>query len=172
MKKYELLVILPGTLDEKEAEKRIQEIVTLTKEQTENAELSTLGKNRLAYPVKQIRYGYFYVIIFTTDNEKLKNLQNKLSLLRDVLRAEISIFNTELSSHQKIAYSTGNLGVAMMTVDKDKEEGDGKTFYTPRTQSTPSQPVAAPKEEKKVDMDEIKKKLDQILEETDIIPGV
>lgn len=165
MKKYELMVTLPGTLDEKEAEKRIQEVVQLVKEHAEGVELSTLGKNRLAYPIKQIRYGYFYIIPFSVETEQLRVLQQKLALSRELLRAQISYFKNELSPNQKAAYSTGSLGVTMMNDrENTNEERVASPVFVP--QNTP------PKEEKKVDMDEIKKKLDQILEETDIIPGV
>jgi small subunit ribosomal protein S6 len=167
MKKYELLVILPGTLDEKEAEVRIEELFTMVKEHTENAERSTLGKNRLAYPVKQIRYGYFYVMTFTAEIEKLQALQKKLSLLRDVLRAHITHFNVELNAQQKLAYATGSLGVTMLNTDKEETNDDRPQ----RTFASAAAPVA-PKEEKKVDLEEVKKKLDQILDQTDIIPGV
>ena len=169
MKKYELLVILPGTLDDKEAEVRIEELFTMVKEYSENAERSTLGKNRLAYPVKQIRYGYFYVITFEAETKKLETLQKKLSLLRDVLRANITHFNVELNAQQKMAYATGSLGVTMLNTDKEEasEERPQRTFAP-----TSAAPVATPKEEKKVDLEEVKKKLDKILDQTDIIPGV
>lgn len=168
MKKYELLITLPGTLDEKEAEKRIQEAVQLVKEYGSDVNLSTLGKNRLAYPIKQIRYGYFYVVTFTAEQEQLQSLQQKLALSRDLLRAQTSLFKSELTPTQRVAYSTGSLGVVMMN-DRDGS-GEEKRVSTHAPVSVPQSESS--KEEKKVDMEQIKKKLDQILEETDIIPGV
>jgi ribosomal protein S6 len=79
MHKYELLLILPGTLDEREAEQKLNDVVTVVKEFSKHVEPSTLGKNRLAYPVKQIRYGYFYTIIFEAETKQVTALQAKLS---------------------------------------------------------------------------------------------
>ena len=96
-------------------------------------------------------------------------MQKKLSLLRDVLRANITHFNVELNAQQKMAYATGSLGVTMLNTDKEEvsEERPHRTFAP-----TSAAPVATPKEEKKVDLEEVKKKLDKILDQTDIIPGV
>ena len=64
MKKYELLVILPGTLDEGEVGVKISEITAMVGELSEGAKSEAMGKNRLAYPIKQVRYGYFFTVIF------------------------------------------------------------------------------------------------------------
>lgn len=179
MNKYELLLILPGTLDEKEAEKKSQEIVEVVKQFGSKAELTVLGKNRLAYPVKQIRYGYFYTVVFEAENEQVKPLQNKLVLMREVLRAMITHFKSELSANQKIAYSgEANGAVAMMEKTAAMEEPEPVRTEKPVMKA--AAPVAAPaapeapaaKEEKKLDMAEITKKLDDILSGDNIIPGV
>ena len=114
MKKYELLLALPGTLDEKEAKKRSEEVFGLVKEFDAEAVLTTLGKTRLAYPIKQIRYGYFYTIVFGVEPDALKNLQTKLGLARDLLRAVISEYNEKFTNSQKISYTTNTLGVTMV----------------------------------------------------------
>ncbi len=93
MKKYELLLVLPGTLDEMEAKTRSNEVIDLVKEFSQDVEIDEMGKNRLAYPIKHIRYGYFYTIVFSAETDGLKKLQDKLALQRDLLRSIISIFN-------------------------------------------------------------------------------
>ncbi len=151
MKKYELLLVLPGTLDEKEAEVKSGEILNLVKAVSSDAELNVLGKNRLAYPVKQIRYGYFYTIIFSAEAADLKIVQGKIGLMRDILRGIISLHNSKWSANQKISYSTNEVGVTTMMQDSEKTK---------------------PAEEaKKVDLKEIDKKLDEILDGS-IIAGV
>ncbi len=177
MNKYELLLILPGTLDEKEAEKKSQEIVEVVKQFGQEAVLTVLGKNRLAYPVKQIRYGYFYTVAFEAEKEKVRPLQEKLNLMREVLRAMITHFSVELSAAQKTAYSSeANGAVAMMEKTAAMEEPEPVRAEKPAMKA-PVAPVAevaapAPKEEKKLDMAEITKKLDDILSGDNIIPGV
>ena len=91
-KKYELLLVLPGTLDENAAAVRCEEIVSLVKESASDVEMNVLGKSRLAYPVKQIRYGYFYTIVFSAETDGLKVIKTKLELMRDLLRAMLSVF--------------------------------------------------------------------------------
>jgi small subunit ribosomal protein S6 len=182
MNKYELLLILPGTLDEKEAEKKSQEIVEVVKQYGQDAVLTVLGKNRLAYPVKQIRYGYFYTVTFSAENTQVKPLQDKLNLMREVLRAMITHFNTELSALQKQAYSSeANGAVAMMekvmaqeeTEPVQSERMNKPTAPVPAPEVKPEAAPGAPaKDEKKLDMAEITKKLDEIMSGDNIIPGV
>jgi ribosomal protein S6 len=166
MQKYELLLILPGTLDEKEAEKKSQEIVEIVKQYGKDAALTVLGKNRLAYPVKQIRYGYFYTVVFEAEKEQVKPLQEKLVLMREVLRAMITHFKSELSANQKIAYSSeANGAVAMMEKTAAMEEPEPVREEKPvmkaeRPVASTAPEAVAPKEEKKMDMAEITKKLD------------
>lgn len=155
MKKYELLLVLPGTLDEKEAENRAQEVVNLVKENSTEAELHNLGKSRLAYPIKQIRYGYFYTVVFAAEPAGLKVVQEKITLARDLLRAMITHFNTNLTAAQKIAYTTDELGITTMA--PKEETGEVRPHRV--------------EDAKKVDLADINKKLDEILE-GDVLPGV
>lgn len=170
LQKYELLLILPGTLDEKEAQTTSNSLIELIKSYGSEVELTALGKNRLAYPVKQIRYGYFYTVVFSAEGNQLAALQEKLRLHREVLRFMISHFNTHLSTEQKAAYLPGNTGMAAGTTPERVMEKAPEEKPIPEEKMekkvTPSQ------KEKKVDLDEVKKKLDKILEETDVIQGV
>ena len=152
MKKYELLFVLPGTLDEKEAEVRAQEILGLIKDQAADAEIHNLGKSRLAYPINQIRYGYYYTVVFTCEPAGLKVVQDKINLMRDILRTMISYFNTNMTSAQRISYATDSVGITTMVQSEEEPKKRAKAL-------------------EKVDLAEIDKKLDEILE-GDVIPGV
>lgn len=168
MKKYELLLALPGTLDEKEAKKRAEEVLGLVKEFDAEGILTTLGKTRLAYPIKQIRYGYFYTIVFGVEPDALKNLQIKLGLARDLLRAVISEYNEKFTNSQKISYTTNTLGVTMVgeaATEEIKSMVESETAEPVKVEHT------AKKEEPAVDMTDINKKLDEILA-GDLTPGV
>jgi small subunit ribosomal protein S6 len=170
MNKYELILILPGTLDENQTQTTSAAILELVNQYGEGGELVNLGKNRLAYPIKQIRYGYFYTITFSADPMGLKTLQDKLRLHRDVLRFMISHFSVALSQEQKAAYTQGGVANVAAVVEHEIEKS---TVATTTEQSEEKMmPASVAKEEKKVDMDEVKKKLDKILDDTDIIPGV
>ncbi len=177
MQKYELLLILPGTLDEREAQQKLEEVLVVVKDHAKQVEPNTLGKNRLAYPVKQIRYGYFYTIVFETEAEKVTALHAKLNLRRDLLRFMISHYNISLSESQKVAYSdTAPMQPQAMTAAAAIEQQMEAEEKKPEEKKTPTAHVAAApvarKEEPKASMEDIKKKLDKIIDETDIIPGV
>jgi small subunit ribosomal protein S6 len=167
MHKYELLLVLPGTLDEREAEQKLQEVLAVVKEYAKNVEPNTLGKNRLAYPVKQIRYGYFYTVVFEAETKDITELQAKFTLRRDLLRFMISHYNVSLSETQKAAYSEKEGGPAVQAMTaaaaiEQQMEAEEKKATAP----------APRKEEPKASMEDIKKKLDKIIDDTDIIPGV
>ncbi len=182
MKKYELLLILPGTFDEQEAKTKVGEIVDMLKEYTQDVEINSLGKNRLAYPIRQIRYGYFYTAIFNAEIDKLAVIYEKLNLMRDLLRARVTHFNTKSSANQKITYFMEEGGI----VRKDDEERKPRVIMDrevvmeqteePVAAVAPVQEEAAVKEEretakasvraKQVDLKEIDKKLDEILSDT------
>jgi len=155
MNKYELLFILPGTLDENEVKARSEEIVKLLKEHSENAELHVMGKNRLSYPIKGIRYGYFYTVVFEAQAEGLKSIQDKLVLMRDILRTMITHFKVNPRENQHIAYSTDDAGITTMVREKTiaKEEVEKSAV------------------KKDADLADIDAKLDKILE-GDIVPGI
>lgn len=162
MKKYELLLVLPGTLDEKEAGKLVQEIKASVAANSQDVELNDLGKVRLAYPIKQIRYGYYYTLVFNAEPEVVKIISDKLKLRADVLRSMITHFNTNVSAAKKIVYSTNEVGVTTMM------EKDGQDEPVVKAEKQPV--VAAPAA--KVDLEAINEKLNEILENENIIPGV
>lgn len=172
MQKYELLLILPGTLDDKEVEARSQEILALVGEHGSDASIQSMGKNRLAYPIKQIRYGYYFALIFTSDTKKVKVLENKLGLMRDILRAMISHFNVELSAAQRLAYTTQqNQGPApeREAVSTVRIQDQVNQLMEEKVAQVPESKVARSTE--KLNMDQINKKLDDLMA-GDVIPGV
>ncbi len=160
-KKYELLLVLPGTLDEKEAAKQINEIKESLGTNAQDVELNNLGKVRLAYPIKQIRYGYYYTLVFSAEPEAVKAISDRLKLRADILRSMITLFNTNVTATKKIMYTTNEVGVTTMMEKEEGAQSVQKAAY-----------VAKEKEESKVDLKDIDEKLNAILENENIIPGV
>ena len=170
MRKYELFLVLPGTLDENQATTRSKEVLEMVKEKDSKAGLDDIGKNRLAYPIKQIRYGYFYTITFECEPQDMLALQNKLGLQRDLLRAIISLFNAKVDINKKLTYNSSEVGnnstpveaeeVVEEKVEEKVEKPVKKVEKTEKTKTT-----------KKVNLEDINKKLDEILDE-DITSGV
>lgn len=174
MKKYELLLVLPGTLDEKEAEKQVTEIKESLAVQSKDIEVNNLGKVRLAYPIKQIRYGYYYTMVFSAEPEAVAVISNKLKLRSDVLRSMITLFNTNVASIKKIVYNTNEVGVTTM-VEQDGAEQVAPAVEAVVEEKAEEQPVVKKgkkTEETKIDLKEIDEKLNAILNNENIIPGV
>jgi len=167
MKKYELLLVLPGTLDDREADKLVQEIKESVSASSQDLELNNLGKARLAYPIKQIRYGYYYTFVFNAEPEAVKLMADKLRLRTDVLRSMITYFNTNLTAAKKIAYITNEVGVTTMTEKGDREEPTRVERQPAAANGAPSGRAAT-----KVDLEAINEKLNEILDNDNIIPGV
>ncbi|MBI5729367.1 MAG: 30S ribosomal protein S6 [Candidatus Magasanikbacteria bacterium] len=169
MSKYELLFILPGTLDDKEVAARSEEIASLVKEHGSDVELQVMGKNRLAYPIKQIRYGYFFTATFQAEAPAVKKLENRLSLTRDLLRGIVTHFNTGITAAQKIAYSTDSSGVTTMT-ERSAEWGVQKATAGSMAASEAEAVAAVKSGGTELNMEEISKKLDDLMSGDVIIP--
>jgi small subunit ribosomal protein S6 len=170
MQKYELLLVLPGTFDEKEAETEADKILAIVNEFGSEAVLTTLGKNRLAYPIKQIRYGYFYTIIFQAEAEKIKDLKNKMNLDKNILRAFITKYNENLSQAQKISY---------FNAETKEESEEGPMEEVKIAEPIKNEEEAKPRTEqsssvgeKPMDMKDIDKKLDEILADDNLMTKV
>ncbi len=172
MLKYELLIVLPGTLDDKQVAEKAEEIVKLVGELGSDVTLHAIGKNRLAYPVKQIRYGYYYTITFQAEPRSLAALEGKLSIHREVLRFLISHFNTNLTSQQKVAYTTESSGMTRVAQREELEsrsigQAGQKSKVVAKGAMLPGQ---GSESGEKLNLEEINKKLDDLM--GDVVKGV
>ena len=149
MKKYELLLNLPGTLNDKEVEEELQKVLALIKDYGQEGKVDNMGKTRLAYPVKQIRYGYFYTIIFQAEEEKMQELNNKLRLNKGLLRAMISKYDEKVKVVKKVS-----------SVPQIRDKVETKPDPTPVIKKEEKKPAPV-----KIDLEDIDKKLDEILDD-------
>jgi small subunit ribosomal protein S6 len=104
MKKYELLFVLPGTLSENEVAPAAEKIkAVVEKSGSKNVKMQDLGKSRIAYPIKHIRYGYFQLCQFETEPKNLSEINNTLRLMADLLRFVINVKHGEGVAIDKIS---------------------------------------------------------------------
>ncbi len=166
MQNYELLFVLPGTLTEVEVKplvEKVKEIVETGGGKEYTAE--DMGKSRLAYPMKHIRYGYFQVAHFQAETKAVVAIEKKLRLVNNLLRVLIKKYDPT-KKVQKITFSDQAVTeqpvvISAPPAELTEEKGASLNMQT--------KPMA--KEEKrvkksvtKVSLDEIDKKLDEILE--------
>ncbi|MCB9798635.1 30S ribosomal protein S6 [Candidatus Nomurabacteria bacterium] len=171
MNTYELLFILPGTMTEEEQKPvadRVQE--TLEQNGASNIEAKSMGKSRLAYPMKHIRYGYYHVVHFQAEGASLPKMQEKLRLIPEILRSMLQVFDAERASKEVEQYFEKG---PVAHISREKEGGRSRK-PSPTRKETSEKPVKeeASEENKKeeteeaaapnIDLKEIDKKLDEI----------
>ncbi|MFA5211490.1 MAG: 30S ribosomal protein S6 [Patescibacteria group bacterium] len=94
MNNYELLCVLPGTLAEDEVAPIVDKIKeTLKNKEAQNIVIKDMGKSKLAYPIKHIRYGYFQLFHFELENEKTSELERSIRLLGNIIRVTLRTYD-------------------------------------------------------------------------------
>jgi len=190
---YEVLFILPGTLVVDEIAPLVKK-VKIEVEANGGVDLSIkeLGKKRLAYPIKHIRYGYFQLAYFQAEPEAVKNIKKKISLLPEFLRVLVKKYNSNSTAEKKINFTLPKFNSTNNLVSREKnnreknknisktnrneiektqeelekrpttrEEAEGITVM--KIEEVEDKKVKTKKSKKKVKLDDIDKKLDDIL---------
>lgn len=177
MKNYELLSVLPGTLTEEEAQTIAAQIKeTIEKNGGKEVTLEYSGKSRLAYPMKHIRYGYFFISTFVAEESDTRIIQDKIRFINNILRFICKIYNPS----QKVGLVFGENTVssseepAMMT---PVAEATTEVYTAPVVEAAPLKetvqeeaPVVVEDAKKaepskdEISMEEIDQKLDELLE--------
>ena len=150
MSHYELLFIVSQQYTEEEAEKINTQVKELIKAQGGEITLEdNLGKKKLAYQINHIGHGYYLLLEFDIENDKIKKLNDDLKLTNEVLRHLITVKKLktveQLKKEAKIKEKIEKK-IEEETTAKEKEEKEEK------------------EEKPKIKLEELDKKLDEILE--------
>ena len=176
MKHYELLCVLPGTLAEADLAPATAAISTVLSESgITDVKIEDKGKSRLAYPMKHIRYGYFYHFTFQAEPQQITEIQEKLRLNRQLLRALVTVFDPERRVQMEEA-------IAKSQAQQEKQKREIPAKATPEKKEAPAAapetPAAEAKEETadaeaktteqpaEATIEQLDKKLDEILDKT------
>jgi len=144
MKHYELLYIIPEAVPEEKYNKIKVEIESLIKKNGGQITLSeSIGRRKLAYPIKKVKTGYYFLNEFDLEPKSLKAIDKKLKLIEEVIRFLIVVKTPQKQPEKKVkeAFPLAKKKEAI----KEKEEKK-KT------------------KKKKVSIEELDKKLDEILQ--------
>jgi len=158
MRKYEVFTIIPGTLSEQEVQPVVERVAAVIKDAgVEAVETKALGKMKIAFPIKHVRYGYFYNFFFDAEPESAQTINQKLRIEEHLLRALVRTFDPQQRKRE-------------LTVEKQRPAAEEKEERTDEHIEEPKQieaPVAATPHttDEKIDMEEIGKKVDKLLEE-------
>ena len=89
---YELLSIVPSPLTEKdlpEISKKVKDLIENLGGKLINEE--NLGNKKFAYPIKQVYRGFYILFGFEIEPKKVKELDQKLKLIPEILRHLITL---------------------------------------------------------------------------------
>lgn len=156
-KHYELLYIVPLQASSDDiVKKTIEQVNQILKEaDVEITKDDNLGKIKLTYPIKHIHHGEYILVEFNSPCNKIKQIDTDLKLLPTVLRHLIIKKDAKLAEAEearkkkqvlkKIEQSTSEIEA------KPKKKEDKET---------------KPIKQEKVDLEELDRKLDEILDES------
>ena len=172
IKHYELFYVFPGTLSEEELPKSCTAVLDILKKQDVSDVATTdMGKTRLAYPIKHIRYGYFYTTTFKVDTEKIALIKKKLDIEPSLLRSMVHLYDeTEVSDRDKKVDAMRKRSAKYSkksTPEKDtpKESVSEKKDPNKKSETKDDKKTTGAK---KVSAETISKKLDAMLDAGDI----
>jgi len=144
---YELAYIIPAKFSEDEVPKinhKITRLILDSGGQILNEE--SWGKKKLAYPIKQNKYGYYQIIKFALEPLALQKIEHQLKLDSSILR-HMTI---------KVKYRT--------TTEKEKKRALRKKVEVKKIEE---KKIEKPKVEKvkKISIEDLDEKLEEILKD-------
>jgi ribosomal protein S6 len=159
MSRYELLYIIPATYAETELQPVIDAVTkALTGLGASITRNDMVGKIKLTYPVNHVRYGYYVLVDMDIEASKISALNDVMRLHNDVLRHSLMVKDQKAKPIFKLQ--------AMEEIDRDAPRRGEQAERAERETRT-RQGAAAPKPPEKkveVDMEQVEKNIDKILE--------
>lgn len=176
MRKYELTAVLAGTISDTDVAAlmtRIQNVITDAG--ATSVESSIMAKHRLSYEINGNKFGHIVNFVFEAAPDVAAKIQLKLKLINEVLR---STLETYVEARLKRTPQLADNPLIKASREKEREERNNERAEREDRGSsqfaashTPSTPVPQKPNDKPVDLEEIDKKLDQLLE-GDLTPTV
>jgi small subunit ribosomal protein S6 len=149
---YELLYLSPAQFTDDETEQiKVKVTALIEKAGVKITRNDNLGKFKLAYPIGQVRHGFYILVEFNGETEAIQTIERELRLLADVLRHQV------IRLPEKIEAKKGKAKKEIKMVSYEAPGQDEEKPSPKREQ--PKKPVP-----KKVNLEELDKKLDEILE--------
>lgn len=176
---YELLYIIGANIAEDKLDTICEKIKKLLTDQGAQITLEEKWqRRRLAYPIAHQYYGYYFVLEFDVEKSKVKSISEKLRLTNEVLRFQIIKKKKKSAEElQKEKELKARRAQKLAQELKDREEQETTRREPAREPSkAPEKPPVQekilkkkPDEKPKVSMEDLDKKLDEILDTKDIL---
>lgn len=165
MNPYELLYIVSTSYTDAETS-QIQEQIALEITRAGGAIIrnENLGKIRLAYPIKKQHHGSYILVYFAAEPSIISALNRKLSLTDTIMRHTIGMRPAGVET-KKVELSSY---VAPLSEEARRQRFDSSESPRPVRRRVEELPPPAPSvtstQEQKMSMEDLDKKLDELLE--------
>lgn len=173
MKKYELLYIVPGQYTDAEIagiQKTVAEWIEKINGQITRQE--NLGKIKLAYPINKVRHGTYILVYFDLESHDFSVLDREMRMSHEILRHQIIVAPKGAADRK---YEISAYVPPMSEESREmRRESPVPVKTRPTPASAPIPPSAVPslappppavKEESSLTVEELDKKLDELLED-------
>lgn len=164
---YELLYLISNQFSEEEIKPIIEKInVLITNNQGKITRSVSLGKKRLAYPIKGFRFGYYILVEFDMPGVNLIKVDHALRMTSEILRQQVVSKEVktpeQIEQDRKIAEK-----IAARNVKEEKLAEEKVSARRAAPVVTESSARVADKD--KVDLKDLDEKLDKILETDNLL---
>lgn len=137
---YELTYIVSPILDERSVNETAAAVRGFINDQKAEIKKEMIGeKRKLAYPIQKQTFGYYITLEFEMEPEKISEVENYIKHQNDILRS------------------------LLLSLDESKLHQAPKKARILKTESTA--PAKSPARNEKVKIEELDKKLEEILED-------
>lgn len=169
---YEILCIISGDLTESDAAVKIAEVqdklrtlgVTID-------EMVSLSKQRIAYPMRHIRFGYFYALYCSIGEADIQKVQRELDRHMGLLRTFVRRFDPVKHKKACVEDFVVKMAVPAPVVAAPREAVAAAPLSFDEVRVVPAIPLVQQEViAKSVSAEEIDKKLDELLE-SDLVPS-
>jgi small subunit ribosomal protein S6 len=166
MHKYELLYIIPTQFADTEIDglrEKVAGMITATGATVTRNE--SLGKIKLAYPIKHQRHGTYVLVYFTAEPNTIAGIDRQFRLSDEVLRHLIVDMPAGAENKKfEIASYVAPLSEEARELKQERRSTDTRKPSTTVVQPESVAPVAKAEEVASMSMEELDKKLDEILD--------
>lgn len=160
MNHYEIMYIIPLKMGD-ESNTTQEKVHAML--QAEGAKITleeNMGKRKLAYPIDHIRHGSYVLVECDLESNKIPKVSEWLRLSGEILRAQV--INKKIKSPEQMAREKALQ--EKLAKQQARAEAEAKIEPKAEVKETGSTPSAPKPVEPKLELDELDKKLEQILE--------
>ena len=155
---YEMLYIVSAKFTENEAPEAVKRVGELIKKFDGQETYSEVWKKKkFCYPINHENYGYYFLIEFDCDAEKVKSVDKEMRMSTDIVRhmivAKAKLSNEEISAQKK----------------KDQARVDQEIEDKKQEIEEAEKEEEKPKVKKAKDLTDLDDKLDKILDTDDLL---